>query len=349
MATWAYEDTSIYEPAAKIPNTISALAKPLIEYFKNNAAGSRFEIVGARPPKLMEEVHKMGRTTGWTSGMIKSFANPDDTCPGSPLGLGDHGTPDNYLLECLVQTDMIVEGGDSGAPVFAWASPGNPGMGVILVGVVYGKLPGNQAVFIPIDRIYAESLREGYDWATEEIRPLPKLERHPTVSGSTLRAEFEEDDFSQGPDIYYAASLFRSQGGGAPVQVTDAAGNVFGQEVGRNRLVAEFNVSHIPLDQRSGDFSVRVVMCPQDAGSSSNTLDYCSSYGPVGVTMVLPLLAPSPPQSLTATGDTDGRARLEWTLVPNTSSYRFQYRESSIETVTVGTTCRALLQHRPHL
>ena len=262
--------------------------------------------------------------------MIKSFANPDDTCPGSPLGLGDHGTPYNYLLECLVQTDMIVEGGDSRAPVFSWADPGNPSMGVVLVGVIYGKLGGNQAVFIPIDRIYAESLREGYDWNTEEIRPLPVLGRRPTVSGSTLRAEFEEDDFSKGPDIYYAASLFRSQGGGAPVQVTDVTGTIFGQEVGRNRLVVEFNASQIPLDQRSGDFSVRVVMCPQDAGSD-HTLDYCGSYGPEGATTVLPPLAPPPPQGLAVTGDTGGRARLEWTLVPNASSYKFQNRESSAD------------------
>ena len=331
LATWVYEDTNIYMPSAQSPNTISALAKPLIEYFKNNAASNRFAIVGARPPKLMEEVHKVGRTTGWTSGTIKEFIdNPDDTCPGSPLGLGDHGTKDGYYLECLVQTDMIVEGGDSGAPVFAWASRGSPGMGVVLVGVVYGKLGGNQAVFIPIDRIYAASLREGYGWATEVVRPLPTLKSPPIVSSSTLRARFVEDDFSPGPDIYYAASLFRSQGGGIPVQVTDAAGNVLGQEVGRNRLVVEFNVSQIPLDQRSGDFSVRVVMCPRDAGSD-HTLDYCGSYGPEGATTVLPLLVPPPPQGLVATGDTGGRARLEWTLVPNASTYKFQYRESSTD------------------
>ena len=166
--------------------------------------------------------------------------------------------------------------------------------------------------------------------ATEVVRPLPTLKSPPIVSSSTLRARFVEDDFSPGPDIYYAASLFRSQGGGIPVQVTDAAGNVLGQEVGRNRLVVEFNVSQIPLDQRSGDFSVRVVMCPRDAGSD-HTLDYCGSYGPEGATTVLPLLVPPPPQGLVATGDTGGRARLEWTLVPNASTYKFQYRESSTD------------------
>ena len=103
-----------------------------------------------------------------------------------------------------------------------------------------------------------------------------------------------------------------------------------GGRSGRNRLVVEFNVSQIPLDQRSGDFSVRVVMCPRDAGSD-HTLDYCGSYGPEGATTVLPLLVPPPPQGLVATGDTGGRARLEWTLVPNASTYKFQYRESSTD------------------
>ena len=102
-ATWTYENTRIYKPDTQSPNTIAALAKPLIEYFKNNAARGRFEIVGARPPRPMEEVHKVGRTTGWTSGRIKVFADDrkDDTCPGSPLGLGDHGTQDNYYLETI--------------------------------------------------------------------------------------------------------------------------------------------------------------------------------------------------------------------------------------------------------
>jgi hypothetical protein len=36
-------------------------------------------------------------------------------------------------------------------------------------------------------------------------------------------------------------------------------------------------------------------------------------------------------QGLVATGDTGGRARLEWTLVPNASTYKFQYRESSTD------------------
>ena len=51
---------------------------------------------------------------------------------------------------------------------------------------------------------------------------------------------------------------------------------------------------------------------------------------------VLPLLVPPPPQGLVATGDTGGRARLEWTLVPKglvatASTYKFQYRESSTD------------------
>ena len=134
---------------------------------------------------------------------------------------------------------------------------------------------------------------------------------------------------------------------------TDAAGDVFGQEVGWNRLVAEFNVSQIPLNQRSGDFSIRVVMCPQDVGSQVTSFDYCSSYGPVGVTTTLPLLAPPPPQGLTATGDTNGRAQLVWTPVSNAPSYKFQYRESSIDNsndwINVSGTASTSPTHVRHL
>ena len=330
-ATWTYENTRIYKPDTQSPNTIAALAKPLIEYFKNNAARGRFTIMGARPPQPMDTVHKVGRTTGWTSGRITNFGrNGDSTCPGSPLGINDHGPwKNNYFVECVVQAEYKSRGGDSGSPVFVWADPSNPGTEVLLVGVHFaGTDITGTGRFIPIDRIYAESLREGYDWSTEEIRPIPVLRNQPTVSGSTLRATFEEVDFSRGPNLYYVASLFRRQAGGSLTQVTNAAGNNFGQEVKWDGRLVEFNVSRIPLNQRSGDFSIRVVMCPQDV-ETAHTLDYCSSYGPEGSTVTLPLLAPPPPQGLTATGDTNGRARLQWTNVPSASSYRFQYREFS--------------------
>ena len=82
-------------------------------------------VVLIRPAQTFYERIKVGRTTGWTSGTIKVFADPDRTCPGNPLGTGDNDRDrdpndpgDDFFIECLVWTLYQSEGGDSGSPVF---------------------------------------------------------------------------------------------------------------------------------------------------------------------------------------------------------------------------------------
>ena len=68
---------------------------------------------------------------------------------------------------------------------------------------------GGEGIFIPIDRIYAESLRQGYDWDEQSLRPIPSLDTdgeslvEEAEAGSTrvVTATFLMDDFS--PSLYY--------------------------------------------------------------------------------------------------------------------------------------------------
>ena len=71
---------------------------------------------------------------------------------------------------------------------------------MILVGVHYGvhRLSGD-ALFIPIDRVYAESLRHGKDWASAELRPIPSLDHTDEglqlgADNETVTATFVKDD-----------------------------------------------------------------------------------------------------------------------------------------------------------
>ena len=108
---------------------------------------------------------------------------------------------------------------------------GNPAtnQAVLLVGVVYGQV-GDDGVFIPIERIYAESLLRGYDWTTEEVRPLPALDDpmadslllEPSVSGQAIVATYAEKDLSQGLGIGYQAQLYRTVGQPPPRCSTQA-------------------------------------------------------------------------------------------------------------------------------
>ena len=110
-STWTYANTSIYRPHTTSPSTVVAIAKPIIEYFKKDSANRAFNIVGARPPQQREEVHKVGRTTGWTSGRIINYdtvrgREDDPRCTGSPIGPDDNGpwTDGEYNLDSFVKT-----------------------------------------------------------------------------------------------------------------------------------------------------------------------------------------------------------------------------------------------------
>ena len=86
--------------------------------------------------------------------------------------------------------------------------------------------------------------------------------------------------------------------------------------------VARFEVSEIPLNQRSGEFSVRVRMCPFPVDSSFN-VDWCGGYGPAGS---LSLNLPPGPGSFTSTGTTASSVALTWDAVAGATAYEFDYR-----------------------
>ena len=82
-----------------------------------------FSIRGERGPVEGEVVNKVGRTTGWTQGPTLG------TCV-DVLALET-----NHIRLCQVQVAALVDGGDSGSPVF-WRKGGGPS--VALLGILWG-------------------------------------------------------------------------------------------------------------------------------------------------------------------------------------------------------------------
>jgi hypothetical protein len=90
-------------------------------------------------------VHKVGRTTGWSSG------NVTNTCATVNVG----GSNITLLCQTMVQRSgtSIVQGGDSGSPVFRRTSGDN----VELVGILWGgNQSGDMFVFSPLKNVQDE-------------------------------------------------------------------------------------------------------------------------------------------------------------------------------------------------
>jgi hypothetical protein len=90
-------------------------------------------------------IHKVGRTTGWSSG------DATNTC----VNVNVSGTNITLLCQTLVQRSgtQIAAGGDSGSPVFARSS----GDHVTLVGILWGgSSSGDLFVFSPLKNIQDE-------------------------------------------------------------------------------------------------------------------------------------------------------------------------------------------------
>ena len=335
----------IFRPGTE--NSLNLDADLPIEYFARDTSDT-FKIVGARPPQEGDIVHKVGRTTGWTSGRVKDYTVVDDdgtvtnlndsTCPGNELGTDNHfskghdkvPSADDYYIECLVWAAYQSEGGDSGSPVFVEKDPGstNSVREVLLVGVHYGGA-GDLGLFIPIDRIYAESLLQGYDWTTPEIRPVPALDDPMDESleleaaGWSIVATFLMKDFGHGLGTKYEAVLHRVGSGGLLAPVVADGGNPYAVEISHSNPIARFDVLNIPSDQRSGEFRVKVRMCPYEVGVAPNT-NACSDYGSDGGKSIK---LPPAPQNFTSTSSSRTQVEVSWDLVPDTTGYEFDYRE----------------------
>ncbi len=237
-----FKPTEMQLPSA--PKTAESLYRPRLEYFTGNRATQFLEIIAARPPRQTEQVHKVGRTSGWSTGavLVPDELVDDPTCPGGRLGWADNTREparglirdehDAYI-ECLTraqqfsndenQVEHEVEwylgslGGDSGAPVFVRepATGGGSTNKITLVGVIWGS-DVDHARFVPIDRIYAESLIAGYDWEPGPLRPLPAVDDRATerlyhtqhsIDSHEITATLDVGDFS--PTLAYQAILMR--------------------------------------------------------------------------------------------------------------------------------------------
>jgi hypothetical protein len=139
-----FSDANFSQGAANVSFGLGSIAKTDGVNTGSLVIGGKFTIVGEDFAALGDIANKVGRTTGWTQGMVTN------TCADT----GVSGT--NIVLRCqdFVESDgPIVKGGDSGSPVFKSAGGDN----VTLLGGLWG---GNQSgtlfVYSPIDAIRSE-------------------------------------------------------------------------------------------------------------------------------------------------------------------------------------------------
>ena len=159
--TLSFLNNAIFKPHTQSPNSVPGIIEPRIEYFAADNTGPsggtiRFEVIAARPPRSGETVHKVGRTTGWTSGNVENLPRIRRSDMPRKSYENSHTTADGYHLECLIDAGCRSRGGDSGSPIFVMMDdPMTDNIEVILVGVHYGGYESSATgVFVPIDRIY---------------------------------------------------------------------------------------------------------------------------------------------------------------------------------------------------
>lgn len=108
-------------------------------------ANPTFTITGEGVAGVGATANKIGRTTGWTRGTVSN------TC----VNTGVSGSTIVLLCQTFVTSSgVIVQGGDSGSPVFA--TSGNGGNVTLLGGLWGGNQSGTQFVYSPIANIRSE-------------------------------------------------------------------------------------------------------------------------------------------------------------------------------------------------
>ncbi len=114
-----------YDPAAEVAFGRIALVEGMTvdPLDTTHTIGGEFIIVGERlDPIQGETAHKVGRTTGWTGGTTTA------TCV-DVLALGTR-----HMRLCQAMVAALVDGGDSGSPVFSW----DGGNQATLLGILWG-------------------------------------------------------------------------------------------------------------------------------------------------------------------------------------------------------------------
>lgn len=136
-----YSDAARIRQLGSRPFARGVIAKP-VSQGGNLTIGGAFTIVGKAGSGCAVEgttIHKVGRTTGWTSGPITN----------SCVNVGVSGTNITQLSQVLVTA--VLNSGDSGSPAFSVSSGDN----VILEGIVWGG-GGSTMVYSPISNIESE-------------------------------------------------------------------------------------------------------------------------------------------------------------------------------------------------
>ena len=297
VTTVTTADGDIFRPVSENTSTratLSGLLPLKITHFESS--GSRFRVVASSPPDNIGanvRFHKVGRTTGWTSGEAVPMgpnATERSDCLRNDSDI-DRSDDDSHW-ECVASAAYLSKGGDSGSPVFVRRGSGND---VVLVGVHVRNRPDPTAAgFIPIDRIYAESLAQGYDWNPVQLRPVPVLDRELlTQQGAeslevddndVITATFEARDFTPRMALTYKAALFRE---GTKVDVpevplasfTDSTVRVGNEDVPVKR--ADFDIAAVTEAEGTGTFTVAVRAC------TDGTPSKCGGYGSPGTISLL--------------------------------------------------------------
>lgn len=109
-----------------------------------SATSPTIAIKGEAPyPGLNEDLDKIGRTTGWTHGLVA------DTCVNVNEGRPDGQSPDVVIM-CSDFVGAGVAGGDSGSPVFRYSNGA-----ATVIGLLFGETP-NAFVFSAMQNIEDE-------------------------------------------------------------------------------------------------------------------------------------------------------------------------------------------------
>ena len=283
--TASFSNGNIFKPT--IEATTSGNNRS-IDYLYKGSSGVTFKITSARHPVVNDRVNKVGRSTGWTSSSesLGNRNNPDPSCTGNSLGDEDNkkSNSGDVFYECVSFARYISSPGDSGAPVFVVNDDASTSavQEVTLVGIHYGKSSETtgRSIFIPIDRIYAESLRQGYDWLPVELRAVPVLDNNDgrenlVITDNVITARFEAKEFApSGGPLTYQAALFRN--GTAASNIIARATSFTDDTIlvrGENVPVkdAAFDIADL-----TGTFTVAVRACTTDSPSK------CGGYGSHG-------------------------------------------------------------------
>ena len=296
-STITFKPGLIFKPSAQASDE-AARPSPLLQNFAKDDRGALFKIVASRPPNKSEYVEKMGRSTGWTGGRVATPPNESTYCPGQYATYAGSNAYADLTHECVTPASYTSLMGDSGSPVFTRAptqDSTNRHIEVVLVGVHFGGNT-NYSSFVPIDRVYAESLKLGYDWEPVSMKVVPVLDepQDGTVganeslvyvndgTGAYFEASFDEKDFSKASYYTYDARLIRKGQGTASAFTCDDDDNVptndCQYEISATSPSVVFNVpSNVVPSQLIDTFAVVVKACVTLQGT-----EYCGDFGSEG-------------------------------------------------------------------